>query len=95
MPKILLTEQQRTNARYESLRHCIGDRVARTKHQRKLKLMDMASSFNMGHATLAKIMDGEDVTMTTTKFLQILDLAGLALVDKKKDELSRGEAEGG
>lgn len=87
MGKILLTEAQRIEARYERIRHCIGDRVARTKHQKKLKLMEMANSLNMGHSTVAKIMDGEDVMLTTTKFLQILDVAGLMLVDKKKDEL--------
>lgn len=88
MPEVYLTESQKADARYRKLRHSIGDRVADTKRKKKLKLMELANGLNMGHTTVAKIMDGEDVTITTTKFLQILDMAGLMLVDRKVDEIA-------
>lgn len=87
MPKTLLTAEARAADRYAKLRKCIGTRVADAKREKKLRLMELANGLNMGHTTVAKIMDGEDVAMSTTKFLQILDLAGLMLVDRKVDEI--------
>lgn len=87
MPSVYLTEAQRTDERYRKLRHSIGDRVALCKHRERLKLVSMAKSLGMGHATLSKLMDGEDVLLSTTRFLQILDLAGLKIVEKRKDAL--------
>lgn len=87
MPSVFLTEAQRTDERYRKLRHSIGDRVALARHREKLKLMDMAQRIGMGHTTLSKLMDGEDVLLSTTRFLQILDLAGLKIVEKRKDAL--------
>lgn len=88
MPKVFLTEDQRTAERYRKLRLCIGDRVARAKQREDWKLMDMAHGLNMAHTSVAKIMDGQDVNLSTTKFLQILDLAGLMLVDRRQDEIT-------
>lgn len=92
MPKVLLTEDAKAADRYTRLRKCIGSRVADTKREQKLRLVEMASGLGMGHATVAKIMDGEDVALTTTKFLQILDVAGLMLVDRKVDEIHANRA---
>ena len=87
MPKVYLTDQQRIDARYEQIRKRIGDRIVLTMHRNHHTRGSLANSLSMGHSTFAKILEGEDATMTTTRFLQILDLAGIALVDKKRDEL--------
>ena len=89
MSKVLLTEQQRRDDRYRNLRRCIGDRLARTMHRHNLKVMATSAELEMGHVTFAKIMDGEDVKLSTTKWLQILDLAGLKLVDRQEDEITK------
>lgn len=81
------TEAQRIEERYERLRKCIGDRVVVSMHRNRNTQEDICRNMAMGHNTVRKLTDGEDVTMTTTKFLQILDLAGLVLVDRKKDDL--------
>lgn len=87
MPTVFLTEEQRTAKRYAMLRRDIGDRVALVRHREKIKLVPMAKGLGMGHTTLSKLMDGEDVLLTTTKFLQILDMAGLKIVEKRRDGL--------
>lgn len=87
MPKVFLTEQQRLDARYDRIRKCIGDRVVLSMHRQYTTQQSLCKKLEMGHATVRKLIDGEDVTMTTTKFLQILDFAGLVLVDRMKDEL--------
>lgn len=92
MPKVLLTQAQRDADRYAKLRCCIGDRVATAKRREDLTLMQVAQGLSMGHTTVAKIMDGEDVSMSTTKFLQILDMAGLMLVDRRPDEIDANRA---
>lgn len=93
MPKVFLTEDQRRLERYRKLRLCIGDRVASAKRRKDLTLMELASGLNMGHTTVAKLMDGADVSLTTTKFLQILDLAGLMLVDRRQDQITANSRE--
>lgn len=87
MPKVMLTQEQKAQERYRKLRVCIGDRVASAKRREDLTLMELANGLSMGHTTVAKLMDGADVSLSTTKFLQILDLAGLMLVDRRQDEI--------
>lgn len=87
MPKVYLTEQQRIDARYEQIRKRIGDRIVISMHRNHHTQSNVYNHLAMGHSTFRKLLDGEDVTMTTTRFLQILDLAGLVLVDRKKDEM--------
>lgn len=93
MPKVLLTQEQRMTERYRRLRVCIGDRVASAKRREDLTLMDLANGLSMGHTTVAKLMDGADVSLSTTKFLQVLDLAGLMLVDRRQDEIHANRSE--
>ena len=87
MPRVFLTEQQKLDARYERIRKCIGDRVVLSMHRNYTTQDILCKKLEMGHCTVRKLIDGGDVMMTTTKFLQILDFAGLALVDRRKDEL--------
>lgn len=87
MPKVYLTEQQRIDARYEQIRKRIGDRIVIAMHRNHHTQSNVYNHLAMGHSTFRKLLDGEDVTMTTTRFLQILDLAGLTLVDRKKGEM--------
>ena len=86
MPKVYLTEQQRLDARYEQIKKRIGDRLVLAMHRNRLTQTNVCNQLSMGHNTLSKLLDGEDVTMTTTRFLQILDMAGVALTDKKNDQ---------
>ena len=87
MPKVYLSEQQRIEARYERIRKCIADRVVVYMHRNHHTRGSLASSLSMGHTTFEKLLSGEDVLMTTTRFIHLLDMAGLKIVPKQKDEL--------
>lgn len=79
MPKVFLTEQQREEERYNRLRIAIGERIVRAKHREKLTLTQMSRRLGMAHDTVSKLMDGEDVKVSTTTWLRILDAAGISL----------------
>lgn len=79
MPKVFLTEQQREEERYKRLRIAIGERIVRVKHREKLTLTQMSRRLGMAHDTVSKLMDGEDVKVSTTTWLRILDAAGISL----------------
>ena len=89
MPKVLLTEEQRIEARYERIRECIGDRIDSSMHKRRLSQDGTAEALGTNRSTVKKILDGVDVHMSTTKFLQILDFAGLKLVDREEDQITK------
>lgn len=90
MGKILLTQAQKLEHRYAQLLKCIGQRVEMTMCSRGITQKDMAEEMCMSHTTIRKITDGEEVKISTTDFLKFLDLAGLKLVDTRKDIIQRG-----
>lgn len=92
MPEVFLTEAQRVAKHYERIRECLGTRFNSAMHRQHLSQEGTAEYLGMNRATVKKILDGEDVQMSTTKFLQILDFAGLKLCDRTKDVIQK-EAE--
>ena len=89
MPEVFLTEAQRAAKHYGRIRECIGTRFNSAMHKLHLSQDGTAEYMGMNRATVKKILDGEDVQMSTTKFLQILDFAGLKLVDRAEDQISK------
>lgn len=89
MPKVFLTDAQKLDYRYERLRKCIGKRVEWAMSDRRLTQQALANEMHMGHETIRKITDGEEVRLNITDFLKFLDLAGLKLVDRTKDEIAK------
>lgn len=92
MGKIFLTQAQKLENRYAELRKCIGKRVEWAMDDRRLTQKALAEEMGHGHTTIKKICEGTDVMMTTTEFLRFLDVAGLKLVDIRKDAIQK-EAE--
>jgi hypothetical protein len=86
-----MTQAQKMEQRYADLRKCIGKRVQDSMDNAYLTQEKMAKAFSMGHTTIRKITDGEEVKISTTDFLKVLDFAGLKLVDTRKDIIQRGE----
>lgn len=86
MERVFVTEAQRVIERYEKLREYIGNRVEGNMRLNRLKIMETARGLGIGHETLTKIMGGEDVKLSTTTWLKILDLAGLKLDERRSGE---------
>lgn len=89
MPEVFLTEAQRVAKHYDRIRECIGTRFNSAMHKRHLSQEAAAEYLGMNRSTVKKILDGVDVQMSTTKFLQILDFAGLKLVDRAEDQIAK------
>lgn len=89
MPEVFLTEAQRVAKHYERTRECIGTRFNAAMHKRHLTQEATAEYLGVNRSTVKKILDGEDVQMHTTKFLQFLDFAGLKLVDRAEDQIAK------
>lgn len=87
MPEVFLTEAQRVAKHYDRIRECIGTRFNSAMHKRHLTQEGTAEYLGMNRSTVKKILDGENVQMSTTKFLQILDFSGLKLVDRAEDQI--------
>lgn len=80
------TEAQRIEERYERLRDCIAGQLAKTKYRERLTAAQMAKRLGMAHDTFAKLMNGEDIKVTTTTWLRVLDMAGIVM-KRRPDEL--------
>ena len=92
MPEVFLTKEQREEKRLSDLLKCVGKRVGSAISDNKLTIAGVASGLGLGHTTLSKIIDGEVVRLNTDTWLKLLDLAGLKMVDRKKDAIQK-EAE--
>jgi AraC-like DNA-binding protein len=88
MPKTNMgkTEAQRIDDRYARLRRCIADQLSTTKHRERLTAAQMSKRLGMSHDTFAKLLNGEDVKVSTTTWLRILDMAYIVM-KKRSDEL--------
>lgn len=90
MGRGFMTQAQKLEQRYADLRKCIGKRVEIAMCSSGITQKTMAEEMCMSHTTIRKITDGEEVKISTTDFLKFLDLAGLKLVDTRKDIIQRG-----
>ena len=79
MPQVFLTEAQRIEKRYERRRNGLAEHLAVTKHREKLNNEQMSKRIGINHGTYAKLMGGEDVKLSTTTWLRLMDMAGIDL----------------
>ena len=87
MPKVLLTEDQRTAARLERMRRTIADGLAAAKNKNRMSSVEIGSRTCVGKNTISKVLAGESVLLTTDSLLLLLDMAGLMLKKKVDDGL--------
>lgn len=87
MPKVLLTDDQRTAARLERMRRTIADGLAATKNHHHMSSVELGSRTCVGKNTISKVLAGESVLLTTDSLLLLLDMAGLMLKKKVDDGL--------
>lgn len=79
MPKVLLTYEQRMEDRNIRLRMKIADGLCATKNRGKMNMDELGAKAGVSRNTMSKILSGEDVTLTYSTFVRMLDLAGLVL----------------
>lgn len=94
MPKIFLTQKQREDERDRRILKAIGERLLCAIHREGASFKDYSERMGMSHATLAKILRGEPVKISTKKWLEILAFAGIKLV-AAPDELEKNSREMG
>lgn len=83
MPKVFLTEAQRRDARYQRIRRAMGDGLAVLKVRERLSNKALGHELGINHETVAKVLEGQDVKLSTKTLFQMFDMAGLEI--KKKE----------
>ena len=92
MAKVLLTEAQRREARYEQLRVRIGEGLnnfklrSRVTGKGALTNKELGKNLGMGNGTIGKIIAGEDVRISVDKFFRVLELAGMEIRVKREED---------
>ena len=87
MPKILLTNKQRQEERVRRFINLIRDGLCVTRCRNHISLAELANAAGVSRNTMAKILDGGDVTLPVSTFVRLLDLAGVSLKRRVDDEL--------
>lgn len=94
MPKICLTQKQREDERDRRILKAVGEHLLCAIHREGLTFKDYSERMGMSHSTVAKIVRGEPVNVSTKKWLEILAFAGIKLV-AAPDELEKNSREMG
>ena len=76
MPKSLLTQAQKEAYANEKRRERIADGLAAYKNRHKLSDEALGLGLGLGRSTIAKILNGEEVTLKTDKHFKVLALSG-------------------
>ena len=87
MPKVLLTDDQRTADRLGRTRRAIADGLSAAKNRSRMTTVEVGAKTCIGKNTVSKILAGESVLLTTDSLLLLLDLAGLTIKRKVDDGL--------
>lgn len=87
MPKVLLTDDQRTADRLGRTRKAIADGLSAAKNRSRMTTVEVGAQTGIGKNTVSKILAGESVMLTTDSLLLLLDLAGLTIKRKADDGL--------
>lgn len=94
MPEIYLTQSDKKKAKRARLLNEIGNGLAVYKKNNHRSNQELASMLGLGHPTIKKILDGEELSrISTEQFLDILDLSGMEIRKRRevKEELSTEE----
>ena len=87
MPKVLLTHEQKLEDRNKKLRVSIADGLCVTKRRTGMNMEEMGAKVGVSRNTMSKILSGDDVTLTMSSLIRVLDMAGLTLKWKVDDDL--------
>lgn len=87
MPKVLLTHEQKLEDRNKRMRIAVADGLCITKRRTKMNLTEMGAKTGVSRNTMAKILSGDDVTLTMSSLMRVIDMAGLTLKKKVEDAL--------
>lgn len=87
MPKVLLTHEQKLEDRNIKLRNAIADNLAITKRRTGMNMESMGAKIGISRSTMSRLMAGDDVTMSMSSLIRLLDLAGLTLKRRTEGEL--------
>lgn len=79
-----MTEDQRRNLWYEHRNQMLADGLDAYKHKNRLTNADLGRGLGLGTQTISKLLNGEEVKLSTNTFWQLLEMAGLAV--KRRDE---------
>lgn len=79
MPRVCLTMEQKMEARNLKLRRKMADGLAKAKNRGHMSMDDIAKKVGIGREAVSKVLGCEDVKLSYSAFLRLLDLAGLML----------------
>lgn len=77
MPRVFLTQEQRTTARHQEYRRKIADAIAAYKNNNHCTNEEFGKSLGVGHEMVAKWLDKEETRATGYAVFTLLELAGL------------------
>jgi transcriptional regulator with XRE-family HTH domain len=87
MPKVLLTHEQKLEDRNIKLRNAVADNLAVTKRRTGMNMEEMGAKVGISRNAMSKLLSGEDVTMSMSSLIRIIDLAGLTLKRRTEESL--------
>lgn len=77
MPKVLLTEAQRRQARYERRSSILADGLAAYKVRERLTNERLAVDLGIGKNTVTRLLNGEAVSLPIMTYWRLLEIAGI------------------
>lgn len=86
MPKVLLTAEQRMEARHQKLRNMIADGLAKAKNREKMSNEIMAKKLGIGREAAGKLLGSEEVKVSSTAWFRIMDMAGVVMKERREED---------
>lgn len=87
MPKVLLTQEQKLEDRNRKMRVAVADGLCVTKRRTGMNMEEMGAKVGVSRNTMSKILSGDDVILSMSCLIRVLDMAGLTLKRKADDVL--------
>ena len=86
MPRVRpFTEAQRTEKAYQDRLKWMADGLAVYKNRNRMTNAEVASALSIGVNTVAKVLNADEVKLSTKDMLRLMFACGLT-VDKKEEE---------
>lgn len=83
MPRVYLTDEQRSEAKRQKTRRQIGDGLAVLKNRTRSTNQSLSHDLGVNHVTLSKLMAAKDVRLSVDKLLYLLDVSGFEIKRKE------------
>ena len=85
MPRTYLTQAQREAALIDRMRETLTDGILIQKAKERLTNEQIGNGLEIGERTISKIINGNDVKLSLTQTMRLLQFAGFQL--KRRDNL--------